>query len=76
MEFTQALTTDVQIQKIVKTIIDLSHSLNLEVICEGIETQTQLTFLTAYHYDSIQGYLLSKPLEMQDFKQLLEQSNQ
>ncbi len=76
MEFAQALTTDIQTQKIVKTIIELSHSLNLEVICEGIEAPTQLTFLTAYHCSSIQGYLLSKPLVLKDFIQLLEKNTQ
>lgn len=74
MDFTQALAEDQQTQKIVKTIIDLSHSLGLKVICEGIETQKQLQLLTSYQCDAIQGYLLSKPLEHFAFRQLLEQS--
>ncbi|MEN2766622.1 EAL domain-containing protein [Ornithinibacillus xuwenensis] len=49
-------------QAIVKSIIHMSHSLNMKVIAEGVETMEQLTFLTNERCDEMQGYFLSKPL--------------
>lgn len=47
---------------IVKAIISLGHSLNLNVIAEGVETEKQLQHLRSEDCDEIQGYFLSKPL--------------
>ncbi|GGA87762.1 GGDEF and EAL domain-containing protein [Ornithinibacillus halotolerans] len=47
---------------IVKSIIHMSHSLNLKVIAEGVETDEQLAFLTREQCDEMQGFLFSKPL--------------
>lgn len=46
---------------IVKTIIHLAHSLNLEVIAEGVETIEQLEYLQEQQCDHFQGFLLGKP---------------
>ena len=48
--------------KIVETIARLSHSLNLKVVAEGIETPNQLAQLTALNCEYGQGYLFSKPM--------------
>ncbi|MFS0672268.1 EAL domain-containing protein [Ornithinibacillus sp. 179-J 7C1 HS] len=47
---------------IVKSIIHMSHSLNMKVIAEGVETVEQLKFLTNERCDEMQGYLFSRPL--------------
>src|SRR5690625_4405568 len=47
---------------IVKSIIHLSHSLNVSVTAEGVETVRQLTFLKNLNCDQVQGYYISKPL--------------
>jgi diguanylate cyclase (GGDEF)-like protein len=48
---------------IIKTIINLAHSLELDVIAEGVETQEQLLVLQNLNCEYGQGYLFSKPLE-------------
>lgn len=45
-----------------KAIISLGHSLHLNVVAEGVETQEQWRFLAANGCDEIQGYFYSRPL--------------
>jgi EAL domain-containing protein (putative c-di-GMP-specific phosphodiesterase class I) len=52
---------------IVEGIIALAHSLDIRVIAEGVENQTQLAKLTSLGCDYAQGYLFSKPLSPDDF---------
>ena len=52
---------------IIKSIIDLGHNMNLTVICEGVETQTEWDLLNELGNDIVQGYLISKPLAAGDF---------
>ncbi|MEG4346197.1 EAL domain-containing response regulator [Microcoleus sp. A003_D6] len=56
---------------IVKAIIEMAHSLCLEVIAEGVETEAEKDFLWRYECDTMQGYLFSRPLPAADFEQLL-----
>lgn len=58
---------------IVKAIIEMAHSLCLEVIAEGVETETEKDFLCRSECDVMQGYLFSSPLSAADFEQLLIQ---
>lgn len=51
-----------QNKAIVKSIIHMSHSLNMKVIAEGVETIEQLAFLENENCDEVQGYYYSKPL--------------
>ena len=46
---------------IVRTIIELGHSLGLKIVAEGVETQAQLEFLTRHRCDQMQGYLIAAP---------------
>lgn len=48
--------------KLVKTIVGMAHSLELNIIAEGIETEEQLECLQAMGCIDGQGYLLAKPL--------------
>jgi EAL domain-containing protein (putative c-di-GMP-specific phosphodiesterase class I)/ActR/RegA family two-component response regulator len=56
---------------IVKAIIEMAHSLCLEVVAEGVETEAEKDFLWRYKCDTMQGYLFSPPLPAGDFEQLL-----
>ncbi|MBL6432272.1 MAG: EAL domain-containing protein [Alphaproteobacteria bacterium] len=46
---------------IVRSIVDLAHSLGMTVIAEGVETAAQLAFLRACGCDFVQGYLIGRP---------------
>ena len=60
--FVQDITTDPDDAAIAATIIAMAHSLQLQVIAEGVETDAQLAFLEAHHCDAVQGYYVSRPL--------------
>ena len=52
--------------KVMDCLISLAHSLNLEVVAEGIETYEQFRRLKVGKCDYIQGYYFSRPLEAED----------
>jgi diguanylate cyclase (GGDEF)-like protein/PAS domain S-box-containing protein len=55
---------------IVTAIITLAHSLELEVVAEGVETRKQLDFVRALGCHQVQGYLFSAAVSADDFRQL------
>ncbi|MEJ5069737.1 EAL domain-containing protein [Enterobacter sp. MYb186] len=55
---------------IVSAIVALAKTLNLKVVAEGVETQEQQTFLTELGCNTLQGYLLGKPVSAQTIKAL------
>ncbi|WP_010096843.1 EAL domain-containing protein [Ornithinibacillus scapharcae] len=61
----------IQNQAIIKSIIHMSHSLNMKVIAEGVETVEQLDFLTNVRCDQMQGYFFSKPLPPEQLRRFL-----
>ncbi|MDY7005057.1 MAG: EAL domain-containing protein [Cyanobacteriota bacterium] len=50
--------------EIVRAVVTLAHSLGLDVVAEGIETEQQLTQLKNLGCEYGQGYLFSKPVDM------------
>ncbi|HEY7985571.1 MAG TPA: EAL domain-containing protein [Methylophilaceae bacterium] len=56
---------------ILKAIVTLGHNLGLKVIAEGVETEFQRDFLRDIGCDELQGYLYSKPIEVNDFMNLV-----
>lgn len=66
--FVRDTPNDADDAAIVTGIIALAHSLRLEVVAEGVETEAQLTFLRDQHCDILQGYYLSKPIPADKFE--------
>lgn len=58
---------------IVKLIIAMAKSLNFSVICEGVETEEQLTFIREEGCQHAQGYFFSKPLSALKCEAMMEQ---
>lgn len=63
--------TDQRDRIIVRSIIDLAHSLGYEVVAEGVENIEQLEALCAMGCEHIQGYLFSRPVPIEEFDDLL-----
>ncbi|SKC93668.1 putative bifunctional diguanylate cyclase/phosphodiesterase [Paraburkholderia hospita] len=58
---------------IVQAIIALAHSLEMDVVAEGVETASQLDKLKDLQCDEMQGFLLGKPLTADAFSELLQE---
>ena len=56
---------------IVKTVIALAHTLQLDLLAEGVETTTQLVTLRALGCERFQGYLFAKPVPADEVPALL-----
>lgn len=69
--FVRDITRSSGDQAIVRTIIAMAHTLNLNVIAEGVETQMQQGILLDSGCMHYQGYLFSKPLPVDEFEALL-----
>ncbi|MBY0466847.1 MAG: EAL domain-containing protein, partial [Burkholderiales bacterium] len=66
--FVRRLGENVQDEQIVRSVVQLAHSLNLHTVAEGVETSAQLAFLTALGCDQGQGYLFARPLPPTEFE--------
>jgi len=64
----QTSTRDVNV---VKAIIDIARSLELEVVIEGVEHQSQCDYLWQCRAKIIQGYFFSKPVDHKEMSKLL-----
>ncbi|MYN45840.1 EAL domain-containing protein [Pseudoduganella sp. FT93W] len=69
--FVQDVPQDSDDMAIVSAIIALAHSLRLEVVAEGVETEAQLAFLRARQCDLLQGYYLSPALPARQCAELI-----
>jgi diguanylate cyclase (GGDEF)-like protein/PAS domain S-box-containing protein len=61
--FLPSIPQDPKTSAIAKVVINLAHSLNLEVIAEGVESAEQVDFFRHEHCEQLQGYFFSKPLD-------------
>lgn len=62
-------------QIILASIISMAKQLNMKVLSEGVETQSQSDFLKSVKCDMAQGYLYSKPIPVEEFEQFLFKNN-
>jgi diguanylate cyclase (GGDEF)-like protein/hemerythrin-like metal-binding protein/PAS domain S-box-containing protein len=69
--FVRDIASDNNDKTIVQTIIVMAHTLNIDVIAEGVETDEQRNILLASGCGYYQGYLFSKPLPVAEFERIL-----
>ena len=70
--FVRDLASDSSDKAIVKTIIAMAHSLDLDVIAEGVETAEQRQILIGMGCKNFQGYLFSMPMPVEQFEALFK----
>jgi diguanylate cyclase len=70
--FIRDLADDRQNAAITIAIIQMAHYMNMTVIAEGVENESELAFLCAHECDEIQGYFFSPALPMAEFEALLK----
>jgi diguanylate cyclase (GGDEF)-like protein/PAS domain S-box-containing protein len=69
--FISDIPQDADVSTIVKSVIQMAHSLHLQVVAEGVENSQQLKFLQAQGCGEGQGYYFSKPLRSAKCSELL-----
>jgi diguanylate cyclase (GGDEF)-like protein/PAS domain S-box-containing protein len=70
--FVRDVITDASDATMVRTIILMAHSLKLDVIAEGVETQEQAEFLMQSGCERAQGYHFRRPVTAEEFELLLQ----
>jgi len=72
--FIDELPSEEKTAAIVRNIIELGHTLGMEIVAEGVETKEQYDFLKSADCDFIQGYYFSRPLFRREFLDYLRNS--
>ena len=62
-------------QAIVKTVVEMAHSMGLRIIAEGIERKDQLDAMKGLGIDYLQGYYFSYPLPEHEFLKFIQENN-
>lgn len=70
ISFVRDIATDANAKALAASIVALGHNLNLAIVAEGIETETQLNILAEMGCDKAQGYLFSRPVPATEFEKL------
>lgn len=70
--FIDSLADQEYSRSFVQTIITLGHNMGLDVVAEGVEDDSQLSFLAEVGCDKVQGYLISRPVPRNGVHELVE----
>ncbi len=73
--FIVAMADDPDTMSLVSTIISLAHSLRLKVCAEGVETEEQAKVLRLLRCDEMQGFLISRPVPLEELTPRLSSTN-
>ncbi len=71
--FVFSMLADERNAAIVRSVIELGHSLGLSVIAEGVESAAVQDLLRLYACDKVQGYYISKPVPVEQLRSILAQ---
>jgi diguanylate cyclase (GGDEF)-like protein/PAS domain S-box-containing protein len=73
--FVASMSTDQNASVIVRSIVNLAHTLGMQVVAEGVEDRATFTRLSVIGCDQIQGYLFGRPVAANDLAQSLFDSS-
>ena len=59
-------------QIIMKSLIEMAHTMELDVVVEGVELLSQVEFLRQFEKCYLQGYYYSKPVPTEVFEEMLK----
>ncbi|HEY8354718.1 MAG TPA: EAL domain-containing protein [Methylophilaceae bacterium] len=71
--FVSNMTASNEDLSLCEAIVAMAHKLDIKVIAEGVETETQKDLLTRIGCDYAQGYLISPPLPPEEFERMLKE---
>jgi EAL domain-containing protein (putative c-di-GMP-specific phosphodiesterase class I) len=69
--FVRGITTNAIDRQIVESVIGLARAIGLGTVAEGVETQEQFDLLKGMGCDIAQGYLIAKPLVLDDLMKFI-----
>lgn len=72
-QFVRNLPDNTEDAAIVSAVIQMAKALGITVVAEGVETEAQAEFLTSRGCDILQGYLISRPLPLDELRTYLQQ---
>ena len=71
--FVHDVTAPTQDVSITRALINMAHGLNMRVMAEGVENESQLALLVASRCDEIQGYYFSRPVQADAIEAMLRE---
>lgn len=71
--FVHDVTAPTQDVSVTRALINMAHGLNMKVMAEGVENESQLALLVASHCDQIQGYYFSRPVTADAIAEMLRE---
>ncbi len=69
--FVSGINTSAEGSAIIRAIVDMARASGIEVTAEGVETREQSRFLTGIGCQSLQGFLMSRPVRSEEIERLL-----
>lgn len=66
-QFVRQAAVDANAAAVIRSIIAMSHGLNIAVVAEGVETEEQFRFLVRRRCDQAQGYFIARPVPADQF---------
>jgi EAL domain-containing protein (putative c-di-GMP-specific phosphodiesterase class I) len=70
--FIRDIATDPDDRAIISAVTSMARKMGITTVAEGVETEEQLSFLRESDCDEAQGYLFSRPVTAEAFRELVE----
>ncbi len=69
--FIHDIATDPDDRAIISAVTSMAHQMGIKTVAEGVETEEQFAFVKAAGCDEVQGYLVSRPVPAEKFRELV-----